>query len=180
MNCARGGTSISAAFSTAWQKAVAWENAESPDTLSARNTPRCAGSCLEELLRPFVRVEHAELQVEDGLARDGEIEVAGFDDAGVHRPHGNLEDAFPQRRPVDVLFALEGGQHRVERKILAQRVHIRPVVVQRHAPRIRVAFGFDPEPVLNLALLPVHGRQIGGQRREPRILGWDAAPAGSR
>ena len=40
MNCARAGTSISAARSTAWQNAVPWEKAESPEMLSARNTAR--------------------------------------------------------------------------------------------------------------------------------------------
>src|ERR1017187_5504943 len=132
------------------------------------------GEPFEELLRPLVGVEHAELQVQDGLARDGEVEVAGFDDAGVYRSHGDLEDAFPQRRTVDVLLALESRQLRIERKILAQRVYVGPVVVQRHAPRIGVAFGFDAEPVLDLAFLPVDGREAGGERWKPRILGWNA------
>src|ERR1035438_5085926 len=40
MTRARGGTSVSEAFSMAWQKAVPWEKAESPEMLSARNTAR--------------------------------------------------------------------------------------------------------------------------------------------
>src|ERR1017187_8304537 len=131
------------------------------------------GKLFEELLRPLVGVKHAELQVQDGFARDGEVEVAGLDDAGVYRSHGNLEDALAQRWPVDVLLALEGGQRRIERKILAQGVHIRPVVVQGHAPRIGVAFGLDAEPVLDLAFLPVDGREAGGERWKPRIVRWN-------
>ena len=56
------------------------------------------GQVLEELLGALVRVEHAQLQVQDGLAGDGEVEVAGLDDAGVDRADGNLKDAFAQGR----------------------------------------------------------------------------------
>ena len=136
---ARGGTSISAALSTAWQNAVPCENAESPEMLSARNTARWMGRFFEELLGALVRVEHAQLQVEDGLAGDGEVEVAGLDDAGMNRADGNLEDAFSERRPVDVLLAFERRQDLVERKVLAQRMHVGPVIVQRDAARIRMA-----------------------------------------
>ncbi len=52
------------------------------------------GKILEELLGSLVRVEHAQLQVEDGLAGDGEVEVAGLDDAGMNRADRNLEDAL--------------------------------------------------------------------------------------
>ncbi len=113
---------------------------------------------LEELLRAFVRIEHAQLQVEDGLSGDGEVEMAGLDDAGMDRTHRNLEDAFAQRRPVHVLLAFEGGQYRIERKVLPQGVYVRPVVVQCHAARIGVSGGFESKPVLDLALLPVDRR----------------------
>ena len=133
------------------------------------------GRCLEELLGAFVRVEHAQLQVEDGLAGHREVEMAGLDDAGVHGAHGNLEHAFAQRRPVDVPLAFEGRQDLSQRKVLAQRMHVRPVVVQRHAARIGVAGGFEAEPVLDLALLPVHGGQLAR-----RAKGSCGSPAGIR
>ena len=124
------------------------------------------GEILEELLGSLVRVEHAQLQVEDGLAGDGEVEVAGLDDAGMNRADRNLEDALSVSGPVDVPLAFKRRQHGVERKILAQRMHVGPVIVERHAARIRMADGFEAEPILNLALLPVDGRQLRGQRRE--------------
>jgi hypothetical protein len=124
------------------------------------------GEILEELLGSLVRVEHAELQIEDRLAGDGEVEVAGLDDAGVNGADRNLEDALTVSGPVDVLLAFKRGQHGVERKILAQRMHIGPVIVERHAARIRMPCGFEAEPILNFAFLPVDGGQLRCQRRE--------------
>ncbi len=124
------------------------------------------GETLEELLGSLVRVKHTELQVQDRFAGDGEVEVAGLDDAGMNRADRNVKDALAVRWPVDVPLALERGQHGVEREILAQRMHVGPVIVQRHAPRIRMPGGFQAEPVLNLALRPVDARQLRGQRRK--------------
>ena len=62
--------------SMAWQNAVPCEKAESPEMLSARNTARWIGISSKQLFGPFVRVEHAQLQVEDRLAGDREIEVS--------------------------------------------------------------------------------------------------------
>ena len=66
-----------------------------------------------------MRVEHAELQIEDRLAGDGKVEVAGLDDAGMNRTNRYLEDAFSVGRSVDVPFSFKRGQHGVERKTLA-------------------------------------------------------------
>src|SRR6185437_9126505 len=60
------------------------------------------GETLEELLGSFVRVEHAQLQVQDRLTGDREVEVARLDDAGMNGANGNLEDALSIGRPVDV------------------------------------------------------------------------------
>ena len=128
------------------------------------------GKIFKKFLGSLVRVEHAQLQVQDGLARDGEVEVAGLDDTGMNRADRNVEDALSVRGPVDVPFALEWRQHGVERKILAQRMHVGPVIVERHAPRIGVPGGFQAEPILNFALLPVDGRQLRGQRRKRRMI----------
>ena len=76
------------------------------------------GETLEELLGSLVRIEHAELQVEDRLTGDGEVEVAGLDDAGVNGADRNLEDALSVGRPVDVPFSFKRGQHGFERKTL--------------------------------------------------------------
>ena len=73
---------------------------------------------LEELLRSLVRVEHAQLQVENGLARDREVEVSGFDNARVHRSDRNLENALAERRTVHMPLAFEGRQLFAERESL--------------------------------------------------------------
>ena len=49
---------------------------------------------LEELFGSLVGIEHAQLQVQDRLTGNGEVEVAGLDDAGMNRADGNLEDAL--------------------------------------------------------------------------------------
>src|ERR1035438_3394973 len=92
--------------------------------------------------------------------------MAGLDDAGMNRADRNMEDALSVCGTVNVPLTLKRGQHSVERKILAQRMHVGPVIVERHAPGIRMPSGFEAEPILNLALLPVDGRQFRGQRRE--------------
>ena len=86
-----------------------------------------------------------------------ELEVARLDDAGMNRADRNLKDALSVGRPVEVPLPLKWGQHGVERKALAQRMHVRPVIVERHATRIRMPYGFEAEPILNLSLLPVDG-----------------------
>ena len=115
------------------------------------------GHMLEQLFGALMRVEHTELEVEDGLARDREIEVAGLDDAGVNGADGNLEDAFAQGRAVDVPLALKGRQHGVDGKVFAQGMDVGPVVVEGDAAGIGMVLGDQAEPVLDLALLPVHG-----------------------
>ena len=135
-------------------------------------TPRQA---LEELLRALVRVEEAELQVEDRLAGDAEEEVAGLDDAGVHRPHRHLEDAFAGHRAEGVERALGTRGTLVVGKVLAQRVHVGPVVVQRDPAGVGVAFGDEAEHVLHLALEPV-GRRV--LRRDGRKVGVGGVDTG--
>src|SRR5271169_6331232 len=65
------------------------------------------GQLLKELFRALMRIEHAKLQIEDRLARDREIEMAGLDGSCMNRPHRHLKDPFAQRGPVDVAFSLE-------------------------------------------------------------------------
>jgi len=66
------------------------------------------GHVLEELLGGLVGIEHAQLQVQDGFAGDGETEMAGLNDAGVDRADGDLKDAFAKGGAVDVALAFEG------------------------------------------------------------------------
>ena len=96
--------------------------------------------------------------------------MAGLDDAGVNRAHRNPKDAFAERGTIDVLFAFERRQHGVDGKVFAQRMHVGPVVVQGDAARVGMALGLDAEPVLNLALLPVDGGKLGGQRGKRGML----------
>jgi len=115
---------------------------------------------LEQLLGAFMRVEEANLEVEHRFASHAEEEMARFDNAGVHRAHGNLEDAFAFHDSELVAFSLEGGQNRFQIEILSQRIDFGPVVVERATAGIRVAFELQAEEVLDFTFLPV-GR---GQR----------------
>src|SRR5260370_114243 len=116
------------------------------------------GEFLKEFFCALMRVEHSELQIEDGFTRDREIEVARFDDACMDRPYGHLKDAFPQSRPVDVAFSLEGRQHRFDGKVLAQGIDVRPIIVQGDPAGIRVSNGLESKPILDFTLLPVRSR----------------------
>ena len=137
------------------------------------------GHVFEQLLGALVGIEHAQLQIQNRLAGHGEIEVAGLDDAGMDRSHRNLEDAFPQRGPVDVALSFERRQHLAQGKILAQGMNVGPVIVQRDAARIGMSAGFQAEPVLDFAFLPVHRGQVGGERRKTRLARHRSAPARS-
>ena len=53
------------------------------------------GAALEELLDAAVDEPQPGLELEDGLADDGEAEVAGLDEAGVDRADRDLVDARP-------------------------------------------------------------------------------------
>ena len=68
---------------------------------------------------PFVGIEHAQLQIEDWLAGNGEVEVARLDDACVNRSDGDVKDAFAERGTIDVLFSFERRQHRVDGEVLS-------------------------------------------------------------
>ena len=139
------------------------------DAFGQRNRVRHR-QVLESFFDALVHVEHAQLKVQNRLARHGEAEVSRFDDAGVYRPHRNLKDALPQGRPVDMRFTFERRQRGIDGKTLAQRMNVRPVVVQRDAAWIGMARGFDAEPVLDLAFLPVERRNLGRHRGEGAML----------
>ena len=131
---------------------------------------------LEALFDGLVGIEHAQLQIEDRLSGDGEVEVARLDDAGMDRADGNMKDALAVRGAIDVLLPFKGRQNRVDGEVFPQRMNLRPVVVQGDAARVGMALGRDSKPILNLALLPVDGGNLGGDRRKRRIFGWDGTP----
>ena len=90
-----------------------------------------------------------------------------LDNAGVNGSNRNLKNSFTKRGPVFMPLALKRRQHRAQREVLAQRMHVRPVVVQCDPAGIRMSLGFDAEPILDFAFLPVDGRQLrrqGGER----------------
>src|ERR1017187_4663016 len=97
--------------------------------------------------------------------------MPGLDDAGVDRAYGNLEDALAQGGAIDVALAFEGRQDLAQGKAFEQGMDVGPVVVERDAPWIGMTGGFEAEPVLDLALLPVDGGQLGGEGREMRLAG---------
>ena len=62
----------------------------------------------EQLLGALVRIEHAQLQIQNRLARHREIEVARLDDSGMHGSDGDLKNSFPQRGAIDMALPFEG------------------------------------------------------------------------
>src|SRR5260370_1221460 len=119
------------------------------------------GQLLKKLFGAFMRVKHAKLQIEDGLTCHREIEMAGLDGSGMNRSYRHLKDALAQSGPIDVALSLEGREHGLEWEVLAQRMNVRPVVMQRDSARIGVSYSFQAKPILDFALLPVDGRQLG-------------------
>src|SRR5450755_611416 len=117
---------------------------------------------LETLFDSLVDVKHAQLQVKNGLAGNREVEMARLDDAGVNRAYGKLKHAFAQGGSIHVALSFKGRQHRVNGEVFTQRMNVRPVVVQGNAAGIRMPLGHQPEPILNLAFLPVQRRDFGG------------------
>src|SRR5205814_7608444 len=94
------------------------------------------GKRLEQLLGALVHEAEPRLEIHDRLAFDAEAEVAGLDDAGVHRPHRDLEDAFafdpPERKRLALVVKVRAGDD-----IAAERVIIRgPELVEREPAEI--------------------------------------------
>jgi len=89
----------------------------------------------------------------------------------MHRAHWNLEDAFAFDHPELMPLPGKGRQHRAQSKIFSQRMHRRPVIMQRARARVGMAFELESEQVLDFPLLPVERRERIRQGDEPR-LGW--------
>ncbi len=100
------------------------------------------GQFFEEFFRALVGIEHAKLQIKDGLTCHSEIKMTGLDGSGMNRAHWHLKDAFTQSRPIDVALSLEGREHGLESEVLAQGMNIWPVVVQGDPARIGVSDSF--------------------------------------
>src|ERR1051325_2180482 len=124
---------------------------------------------LKEFLGSLVSVKQADLEIEDGLAGDAEEEVARLDDAGMDRPDRHLEHALAFDLAEFVPLALKWRQNGFQIEVLAQRIDLGPVVVQRATARIGMSLELEAEQVLNLTLLPVHRPQSGGSREYPRL-----------
>src|SRR5436190_13909208 len=99
--------------------------------------------------------------------------MAGFDNPSVYGANRHLENPFTLDTAKLVTLALKGWQFGFEIKVLSQWVDFGPVIVQRTPAWIRVPFKFEPEQILNLALLPIDGGERIGQRKELRLLHGD-------
>jgi len=126
---------------------------------------------LEHFLDALVHIEQAQLKVKHGFAGDAEQKMSWLDDAGMDRADRHLKNAFTFHRSELVTLALERRQHGFQVKILAQRMNLRPVVVQRTTARVGMTDQVQAEPILNLPLLPIHRRYGVGERGERRRLG---------
>ena len=129
---------------------------------------------LEALLDPLVDVEQPKLKVQNRLARDTEPKVAGLDDARVDGTYGDLEHPLSRHRPEGMEFALDARHRSRAREILPERMHpLRPVVVECHAGRVRMALGRETEEVHHLALEPVRRGILRRDGRVGRLDGID-------
>ena len=139
--------------------------------------PVAPGQPLEALLDALVHVEQPELEVEDRLSGDSESEMAGLDDAGVDRPHREVEDALARDRPIRAELPAHARHGLPVVEVLPQRPGaLRPVVVQGDPVRVGMALGRRPEIVHDLALEPVGHGVPGRDRWEARGVRGDARP----
>ena len=124
------------------------------------------------LLDALVDVAEALLEPQDLFAHRVEAEVPGLDDAGVHRPHGDLEDpaaVHPREGVVGV-----GG--RGARGLLARRevvgaqgiAGLGPGLVARPAVGLGVVHELETEQVVGVALGAVRGRELRGEGGQAR------------
>src|SRR5262245_32724296 len=93
-----------------------------------------------------------------------------LNDARVHRTNGHLEYTFALDLAEFVSLAREWRELGAEVEIFTERIDFRPVIMQGTAARIRMANEFNPEQVLDFALLPICGGQRVGERSELRII----------
>src|SRR5258708_7707717 len=102
--------------------------------------------------------------------------MARLDNPRVHRADRHLENALSLNFSELMPFSSEGGQLGAQIKILPQRMHIRPVVVQRATAWIGMAKQFQSEQVLDFPLLPVDGGDGVSERSKLRIIRRDWHP----
>ena len=127
------------------------------------------GQRLEELLGALVDEAEPRLEVHDRLALDAEAEVAGLDDARVHGPHRDLEDALALDAAERKRLA-RVGELATQRRVAAERViALGPELVEREAPRIGVAARREAEEVTDLALEPARRERARRERGEARV-----------
>jgi hydrogenase-4 component F len=88
-----------------------------------------------------MRVEEANLQVEDRFARDAEKEVAGLDNPRVDRADRDLKNTFALDGTEFVALALEWGELGVECKIFAQGIDFRPIAMRLAFIMIVLGYG---------------------------------------
>ena len=129
----------------------------------------CGRPCLEELLDAAVHEPQAHLQVQDGLANDGEPEMARADHSRVHRANRDLVHPSAFHDPE-----AERAVHVTERGWLAGPGEHRvptgwPVEVAHQPARHGVLVRDDAEQVTYLAFEAAGGERQAGQARHMRI-----------
>ena len=121
---------------------------------------------LEQLLGPFVHIEHSQLQVEHRFAGDTEKEMSRLDDSRVYWTNRHLKHPFTFDFAELMAFALKWRQLRAQIEIFAKRMDIGPIVVQGASAWIRVADQLNPKHILHFALLPINGGNSVRERNE--------------
>ena len=118
-------------------------------------------------LDALVHIAEPLLEPHHVLAVGGEAEMAGLDDAGMHRPDRDLMQAFALDRQ-------EGVRRRRLRARLAcaERMAHVPEAEVEPRPRVGRADGVEPEEIADRALEPDR-RRMRARRR------WDSVPSGA-
>jgi hypothetical protein len=132
------------------------------------------GSPFEELFDAAVDEPQAGFHLEDGLAHDGETEVAGFDEPGVDGADGDFVHAWSfdgdegERSGVTAHGGRRAGvvSHWVPPR--------RPVLVEDQRTREGMAEGCDPEQVVHFSFEAAGGERQAGKGGHGRSAAFEA------
>ena len=121
------------------------------------------GSALEQLLRPFVGIEVAQLQVEHRVADHAEPKMAGLDDAGMDWAHRHLAHTFAlhsQERVLPLCPRHKAGvvHHGMDA--------VGPILMQQERPQIGMPLDLHSVLVVQFTLVP-------RRRRADTGCGWN-------
>ncbi len=119
-------------------------------------------------LDAFMHVAQALFEARDGFAVGGEAEMAGLDDAGMHRPDRDLVQVFAFHRQKFV-GGIRGGHFaaRAERMFDAPKAEVEP------APRVGQPHRLEAVEIADRALQADRRRVQRPNRRKPAVPAFE-------